>query len=702
MGYFIGVDIGGSFTDLALVDTSGRVWTFKAPSVPHDLALGVEQVLCEAAQALSVTPEGLLGAAAGFAHGTTAATNAFLERKGARTGLVTTRGFGDTLRVQRIMGMTAGMKRRELAHFSVRRFPEPLVPPDRVYEVDERVDAAGQVVVALDEAGVRRAARALAEQGARAIAICFIWSFLNPVHERRAGEILRAEVPDAHVVLSADVAPVLGEYERTATTVVSAYLGPPVADYLQRLGVRLRQLGLRVPLAVLNSAGGVTALETVTSEVAGLLLSGPTAGVTASMHLARALDVHHVITTDMGGTSFDVGLIVDGQPLVQPVVEVGKYHLASPMLAIETIGAGGGSLARVRDGYLTVGPESAGAAPGPACYGRGGEEPTVTDADLVLGVLDPGAFLGGRLRLDPERARAAITQSVAAPLGLDVVEAAAGIRRIADSQMGDLLRRVTIERGFDPGDFVLFAYGGAGPTHCCAYAAELGVRRILVPATAMVHSAYGAAVSDIVYTAERSQPLRLPSGFRRASDHWRPLDVEARFTELEALCRRALSAAGADVAQARFERSVEMRFRRQTKSLAVPVAACVDAAAIDALVDRFEAAYERRYGPESGYRDAGVELITGRVRAVVPRPRPALVPRPPGGAAVPRGARAIYHPDAGGFLPTPIYDGQALEPGARLPGPAVVQYPGTTALIAPGWVGGVDPYLNLWIDRHLV
>ncbi len=700
MAYVIGVDIGGTFTDLVLLDGGGSARTAKVPSTPRDLTLGVEGVLAEAAQALGIGLRDLLGATEAFAHGTTIATNTFLEGKGAPAGLITTRGFGDTLRIQRSMGMTAGLRRQELAHYSRRRYPEPLVPPGRVHEVDERVDAEGQVVVRLDEAGVRRAARALADQGVGAVAACFLWSFLNPAHERRAGEIIREELPSAHVVMSADVAPVLGEYERTATTVVTACLGPPVAGYLRRLDARLRELGLPRPLAVLNSAGGVTALETVSDQVVGLLLSGPTAGVTASLHLARSLGVPNVITTDMGGTSFDVGLIVEGQPLLRPVVQFGKYHLASPMLAIEAIGAGGGSIARMRDGALAVGPESAGADPGPACYDRGGEDATVTDADLVLGVLDPERFLGGRMRLDPERSRQAIQRRVAEPLGLDALAAAAAIRRIADSQMGDLLRRVTVERGFDPADFALFAYGGAGPTHCCGYAAELGVERILVPATATVHSAYGAAVSDLSYTAERSRPFRTPVGFRRASDHWEPAALDGVFAELEGRCRRALAAARGGGDGARFERTAEMRFRRQTQSLAVPVTGELDVDGIDALVARFEAAYERRYGPGSGYRDAGVELVTCRVRGTVPRPRPAPAPLPRAGAAAAVGERAVYHLEAGRFLPTAIYEGQGLAPGARLPGPAIVQYAGTTLVIAPGWTGEVDAYLNVWILRE--
>ena len=697
MAYVIGVDIGGTFTDLVLLEGSGPVRTAKVPSTPRDLTLGVEAVLADGARSLEIGLRDLLGATEGFAHGTTIATNTFLEGKGARAGLITTRGFGDTIRIQRSMGMTAGMKRQELAHYSRRRYPDPLVPPSRVHEVDERVDAEGEVVAPLDESGVRRAARALAGQGVASVAVCFLWSFLNPGHERRAGEILREELGTAHVVLSADVAPVLGEYERTATTVVTACLGPPVAGYLHRLDARLRELGLSCSLAVLNSAGGVTALETVNDQVVGLLLSGPTAGVTASLHLAQSLGVANVITTDMGGTSFDVGLIVEGQPLLQPVVQFGKYHLASPMLAIEAIGAGGGSIARVRDGYLSVGPESAGADPGPACYDRGGEDPTVTDADLVLGVLDPEGFLGGRMRLDPARSRQAIQRRVAEPLGLDVVAAAAAIRRIADSQMGDLLRRVTVERGFDPADFVLFAYGGAGPTHCCAYAAELGLGRILVPATATVHSAYGAAVSDLSYTSERSRPFRTPVGFRRASDHWEPDVLEAVFAELEGRCRRVLASARGGGDGMRFGRTAEMRFRRQTQSLAVPVPGGLDAAGIDDLVARFEAAYERRYGPGSGYREAGVELVTCRVRGVLQRPRPGAAPLPSGGTAAPTGERAAYHLEAGRFLPTAIYKGQSLAPGACLSGPAIVQYPGTTVVIPPGWTGEVDPYLNVWI-----
>lgn len=694
------MDTGGTFTDLAIVDEQQRLITRKVPSTPDDPSRAVIAVLGEAARLIGMSVQELLSQVAGFAHGTTIATNAFLERKGCVTGLLTTQGFGDTLFVQRLMGITAGVRREALAHFSQRSWPDPLVPRNRVFEIAERMDAAGAVVSPLDESAVARAARGLRAQGVQAVAVCYLWSFLNPDHERRTAEILRELLPEAHIALSVDVAPVLGEYERTATTVINAYLGPGVIRYLRRLQETLQSHGMTVPLAVLNSAGGVSGLETVGDQVVGLLLSGPTAGVTASVHLARSLCMPGVITTDMGGTSFDAGLIIDGEPLVQRVVEIGKYHVASPMLAIETIGAGGGSIARVRDGYLTVGPESAGAVPGPACYGRGGEEPTVTDADLVLGILDPARMLDGRLHMEMDLARQAIEQHVAHPLGVSVEVAAAGIRRIVSSQMGDLLRRMTVERGFDPADLILYAYGGAGPSHCCSFAAELGVREIVVPVTSTVHSAYGAAASDLVYTAERSLLLRTPAGFGRASDHWDPAALDRRFTELEQRCREALAGGTGEGGPIRFERSAEMRFRRQTQSLPVSVPHELNAGALDDLVERFQQNYERRYGAGSSYREAGVELVTCRVRAVVERPRPNLAIGGMGGTTSPIGERQVYHLETSVFSSTAVYDGEELHPGAAIPGPAAVHYPMTTVILPPGWTATVDPFRNFRITHN--
>ncbi len=506
MGFTIGIDIGGTFTDAVVVDDSGALSSYKSPTTPQALLDGVVATLREAAENV----EQLLADAERIGHGTTAATNAYLERRGARTALLTTRGFEDIIFQQRMLGMTAGLSPSELTDYSLRRVPEPLCPRSLVFGIRERIDYRGEPIGALREEDVRDAARELAARGIEAVAISFLWSFKNPAHERRAAEIVRDELPGIYVSVSSELVPRLGEYERTATTLVNAYLGPVVSRYTGELERRLGTANL----VLLDSGGGVMTASEAGRAPVRLLLSGPSGGVTASQYLGETLGHRNVITFDMGGTSTDVGLIVDGKPIHRLETEIGKYHLLLPMVDVNAIGAGGGSIARVEEGgYLRVGPESAGAVPGPACYGRGGGHPTVTDADLVLGVLDPENFLGGRIRLDVVAAREAISVHVAEPLGIAVEEAAAGIKRIVDGRMADLLRTVTLERGHDPREFVLYAFGGAGPAHSPSFALEL-VQEMLVPTTQSVHSALGAASSDI---ALRSRARGADAGIARAA-----------------------------------------------------------------------------------------------------------------------------------------------------------------------------------------
>ena len=518
---FVGVDIGGTFTDLVLMDRDGTVGTSKAPTTPGRLEQGVLDALQVHAESIGTDLGALLPRVAWFGHGTTQATNAMIERKGAATGLITTLGFGDTILIQRLMGYTAGVASRQLGHYSQHRYPDPIVPRRLIREVPERVDKFGRIVTPLDEAAVRTAVGELLAAGVCALAVTLLWSFRNSAHELRIREIALELDPDMEVAISSEVAPLIGEYERTATTVLNSYLAATVGQYLERLEAGLREQGFTGTFGVLDSIGGVVSSEHAARRAVTLLTSGPTGGVIGSVFLAEALGHRNVITTDMGGTSFDVGLIIDGKPLVSAVSEVGKYHVATPMVDIRAIGAGGGSIASVADGLLSVGPESAGARPGPVAYGRGGERPTVTDADLVLGIIDPGSFLGGRMKLDTASAKEAIRRHIAEPLGMEVADAAAGIRQVADSQMADLLRELTVGRGRDPRDFVLYAYGGAGPMHCAGFGAELGVPQIVVPATSMAQSAYGAMASDVHISAERSPMLR---GGTFPAEPWEGID----------------------------------------------------------------------------------------------------------------------------------------------------------------------------------
>jgi N-methylhydantoinase A len=550
----------------------------------------------------------------------------------------------------------------------------------------------------LDEDSVRTAVHELTDAGAETFAVALLWSFRNPAHEQRVGEIIGKMRPGAYISLSCEVSPIIGEYERTATTVLNSYLAPKVADYLSRIETLLRDRGFRGNFNVLNSSGGVVPASEAARKPVLLVASGPAGGVMGSLQLAQEIGHRNIITTDMGGTSFDVALVVDGKALVSGTHEVGGFHLNTPVIDIRAIGAGGGSIARVEGGLLRVGPDSAGAAPGPVCYGRGGTRATVTDADLVLGILSPDNFLGGRMKLDLEAATKAVREQIAEPLGMSVEEAAAGIRRVVDGHMADTLREVTIGRGHDPRDFVLLAYGGAGPAHCIGYGAELGVPRILIPATSMAHSAYGALASDIQHSAERSLVLRAGGGDR---DPWDGLDLDAInavFAELQKRCLAAMEQSGFSRAQAELARSVDMRYRRQTHDLMVPVPdGEVNAATARALVETFEQSYEAVYGQGAGFRVAGIELTTFRVVAVGRTQKPSF--SKPSAQKAPKPAhRRIFEPATLKWTEADVFQWPEMPAGFRVSGPAVVEHPETTVYVGPGQTARLDDAGNLSID----
>lgn len=698
---YVGVDIGGTFTDLVVMDSAGQITTNKALTTPGELEKGVLSALELVAATRGVSFDELLASVAAFGHGTTQATNALIERTGAKTALITTLGFGDTLFIQRLLGFTAGVPSEQLGRYSARRYPPPIVPRRLVREVPERVDQAGDVLLALNEEVVRGALSELLDEGIEALAVCLLWSFRNSVHERRIGEIARELAGDeVFISLSSEVSPVIGEYERTATTVLNSYLGPVVANYLERLEDELREHGFAGTFSVLNSIGGVMGAHEAAARSVLLLASGPTGGVIGSRYLAKALGHENVITSDMGGTSFDVGLIVAGRPVVANQTEVGGYHLSTAMVDITAVGSGGGSIASVRDGLIQVGPESARAHPGPACYGRGGTRATVTDADVVLGIIDADHFLGGRMKLDRHAAERAIRAQIAGPLGLDLADAAAGVRRIVDSQMADTLRELTIGRGHDPRDFVLYAYGGAGPMHCAGYGAELGVKQIVVPTTSMVQSAYGALASDVHHSAERSFLMRGGGGPRPLSEGLEPDVLEAQFDALERQCIAALETNGVQASDSRLSRSVDIRYRRQTHELIIPLSeGRLDQARVEQLIDRFERTYEDTYGQGAGFREAGIEVTTFRVDAIGRRVTPELASAVNGHQPRER-ERPVYDSDARAYVAAMVLDWNELAAGREVPGPAVLEHPTTTVFIGKDQLARVDAHGNLLIEAR--
>lgn len=692
--YIIGVDIGGTFTDVALLDgETGVPVRAKAPTTPSDLKQGVLDALEVAARRANLDLASILGASTRFVHGTTSTINALVTGNLATVGLLTTAGFEDHLIIMRGVGRHAGLAPAQRLHFSILDRPAPIVPRSLTAGIAERVDYEGRILTPLDEDEARRAVRTLVEMGAKTLAVSLLWSFKNPKHEQRIKALAEELYPNVLVTLSSDYFPVIGEYERTSTTVINASIAPIIDSYVEELGKELGRRGLRCPLSIMTSAGGVTSVQNAKRLPVSTIGSGPAGGVIASKFIADALGFRNVIVTDVGGTTFDVGLIVDGEPRMALTSTVAKHALLNPLIDVTSIGSGGGSIAWVDMGRLRVGPHSAGSDPGPACYGRGGRLPAVTDADLVLGYINPDYFCGGEVRLERGLAEEAIREHVADPLfGGDVVKAAAGIRRVIDAQMGDLMRKVTIECGYDPKDFVVMAYGGAGPTHCLSYGRELGISTIIVPFLAESHSAFGAAVADLFRTYKLSDPQPTPVPAEK---------IAALFARTDEEVLQQFEADGVPRDRVTLRRWVEMRYRRQVHDIPVPFPSATPTDAdVAQLIEAFEDAYRLLYGKESAYRVAGIDVMAFRTDGICHTAKPELArsmegPSDPDHAS--KGSRPIYLMDRQAFAEVPIYDGTRLLPGNRVVGPAVIEHYGTTILLEPGSTAAVDAFGNTFL-----
>jgi len=692
----VGVDIGGTFTDCVVLDRSGRITATKASSTPRDFAEGMLAAMRVAAERLGVSFERFCGDIAVLTHGTTVGTNALIQRKGARVGLITTRGHEDAIHIMR---GSRGVSSRDIAkvvHFPSSQKPVPIVPKRLIEGVSERVDCFGEVVVSLNESEAEAAVRRLAGEGVDAIAVCFLWSFKNPAHERRVKEMIRDLAPRVFVSCSVDIAPKWGEYERATATVLNAYIGPVMAKYLGNLDRQLKASGYAQPLQITQCGGGSISVDHAMESPLLTLDSGPVSGVTGSLYLGKLMGLPNIITTDMGGTSFDVGIIHGGQPEYSFVSNVIQYEYFLPKVDIQAIGSGGGSLARV-DGQaktLSVGPESAGADPGPACYGKGGTVATVTDADVVLGTINPDNFLGGRIRLDRPKAVESV-QRIADALGLSLMEAAGGIARIAEFKMADIIRKMTVEKGFDPRDFVLFAFGGAGPAHAGVFARELGVQGIVIPQKEIASTwcAFGAASADILHLYEQVDIQASPFEAAR---------VNATLQALEVKANEQMDKDGIDKGRRRFAHSLDMRHRGQINEVEVTLPEKrVKDALFGSLRSRFTARYEQLYGRGSAYADAPLEIVTLRLRATAATPRPKLSAARKLSARIDasarRGKRSVYWADWKKAAPTPIYDGAHLVPGNAVKGPAVIETTDTTVVVHPGRTLRVDKLGNFEI-----
>ncbi len=681
----LGVDIGGTFTDFVLLDeVSGRAMTGKVLTRRDDLAGGVLLGVQELLARYDIPGR----AVRKVVHGTTLATNALIERRGARTALVVTRGFRDIL-------MLARESRYDIFDVDL-EVPRPLVPRRLVFEVTERVAADGAVVepLALDE--VAAIARSLEAQRIDAVAVCLLHSFRNPQHERDLGAALAALVPDIAVSLSSDVMPDVREYERASTTVANAYVQPVMRSYLDRLADGLRAAGVPAEPLLIGSDAGTVGRAAALRYPVRLVESGPAGGALAASFLGTRAGEKNLIAFDVGGTTAKICVIDDGQPERADDFEVARVHrfakgsglpLKVPVIEMIEIGAGGGSIARVDElGLLRVGPDSATADPGPACYGRGGELPTVTDADLCLGYLDEHFFLGGAMRLDRALALDAIRRHVAEPLGLEPMRAAWGIHAVVNDNMARAAKVHCLERGKDPRDYVLLAYGGAGPVHAAPVAAALGIRRVLYPLRAGVMSALGFLAAPVAF-----ERMRADIGPLDAVDLGRANRILA---ELAAEAGELVRAAGVRAAACVVKREAAVRFAGQSYTLPVPLPnARIARPHLDAVRARFIADYRERY-----YRlnpDVPIEIVSWRVTVTGPKPDLDLAPIDAAGRSARKGTRRVYFAEAGRFVDCAVYDRFALAPGRRLRGPAVIEEPESTAVIGPGSAAVVDRDGNL-------
>jgi N-methylhydantoinase A len=677
----IGIDIGGTFTDIVALD-GDRLTLTKVPSTPKDLLAGIDAAVRRVLELARVPAS----AVQRFVHGTTVATNAVLEQKGPVTAILTTEGFEDVLELGR-------MKRSRMYDLGMDpETPTFLAPRRRRAGIRERLDARGRVLTPLDEAQVRATVSALRAQGVQAIAVCYLFSFVNPAHERRTREICREVAPEISVSLSSEVDPTFREYERLCVTAFDAYLRPVVERYLAGLADTLAGLGVRTVPLIMRSRGGIVSASLAAQEPVTLFLSGPAGGVIGAKSAAERSGVRDFVSLDMGGTSNDVAVVRGGEPLIANEGTIGSYPVRTPMVDVSTIGAGGGSIAWIdKAGGLRVGPQSAGAEPGPACYARGGEQATVTDANVILGYLNPDRFAGGLMTLDVKAAERAVG-AVAQKLGLDVVAAAAGIHRVINARMADQIRLVTIKRGYDPRQFALVVLGGAGPVHGVPLAEEMGMAEVIVPETPGVLAAFGLLAASIEHHHARTLTGRTDAVDLAA--------VGRCLTELDEIGRGRMREEGVPADEVRVQYAADMRYVGQAYELEVPVQVPVTPERVGEIVAAFHTVHERVYGYARAQQPA--EFVNFRAVHTFPLPAPRVRSAAHGSCTIDEariGQRPVYFAP-GGFVRTAIYDRARLSSGDAVDGPAIIEQMDTTTVIAPGYTATVDPASNLRIRRR--
>ena len=684
----LGIDVGGTFTDFLVTREHAEPLIHKVLSTPSDPSVGVINGISEIAASMGVSLTELARSIETIVHGTTVTTNAVLTLTGAKTGLLTTKGVRDALEMRR------GIREEQYNNRYVN--VPPLVPRYLRAPVTGRMNYRGDVLNPLDLDDVRQAIDLFKDERVEAVAVCFMNSFANSEHEQRAAELVRTELPDAYLTVSSDLLPSIRFYDRVSSTVLNSYVGPKLSAYLDHLMMRLKESGFGGVLLVMQSNGGVMSPDVARRSPALTLLSGPAAGPGAGLDYARLHGHENYITIDMGGTSFDAALVRDGTPIVMTEGEINRYRLALPMLDIVTIGAGGGSIAWIDEGgLLRLGPQSAGADPGPACYGKGGTLPTCTDADLVLGYLDPAFFAGGRIKLDRDAAFEAIETHVTRPLGLGVEDAAAGMCQVINTNMAQGVRQISIKRGFDPREFPMVAAGGAGPLHACMICAELEMPMFIVPHESSIFCAAGMLMSDLRHDFVCS----FVSVFNR-------LD----WTELNGVVARMIQDGGALLAEEnipegrrRFSLNLDCRYVKQYHEVSFPVAIdAVRAADARTIANAFHLEHKRMYGYSLEEEGAPIELINVRLRAVGVTEKPSYAEQPYAGkdaARALKGERAIYVPEDRVSRHVSIYDGHKTRRGNYIAGPALIEQVNTTLLLSASYDCLCDRYGSFVVFR---
>ncbi|TCP52998.1 N-methylhydantoinase A [Tamaricihabitans halophyticus] len=697
----INVDIGGTFTDCLATADDGTIRTAKALTTHHDLSIGFLRAVADIADAAQTDVDGLLESTQAIRYATTLGTNALIERNGPRLGLLSTRGHEDTVPIGRCRQWADGLPATATRDLSRAQRPVPLIEPEQIAALTERIDSRGHVLMPLDREEIRDRIGDLVDQGVRGFVVCLLNAHLNPEHEKLVRTVIEEEYPSVYLgrfptILSHEVSQRSGEYARSMTATINAYLHRFTSDRLSSLRDELRGRGYRGELLLVHNSGGMGSLAATTPIQT--VHAGPVSGLYGSRHVAQSRGFDKVVTTDMGGTSFDVGIVVDGSVRFyefNPVID--RWHVQIPMMDIAAIGAGGGSIARVDPiTGIAVGPESAGSNPGPACYGQGGTEPTVTDANLVLGYLDPDNYHGGKLPLDRRRAERAIERRIAKPLGVSVVEAARRIRKVVDEAMGaEIFKGVTV-KGYDPREFTVFSFGGGGPMHACGYARALDASKVVVPPHSSVFSASGAAGLERLHIYERSAWMVLfnPLVKQVFSDFDAFNSIVDEFTE-----RAVTDFAGQGYGRDDIETVVELDMRSTGQlyviTIASPVRRLETQDDLAAIIKAYFAEYGDRFGDLALTKEIGISVDAIRVRAWIPRPAPRLTERAASGEPVSvawKASKECWWANSEQALPTEVYDYAALGPGHRVTGPAIVEAANSNIVVEPGWAGEMDGY----------